>query len=89
MANAKFKIRLDSDLKKRAESMYAELGIDLNTAIIVFLQKSLEVRGFPFEVKLEEPNKETLLALLDADKISKDNNTKGMDIEKALIELKK
>ncbi|MDY4783047.1 MAG: type II toxin-antitoxin system RelB/DinJ family antitoxin [Candidatus Enterosoma sp.] len=89
MANAKFNIRLDSDLKKRAESMYAELGIDLNTAIIVFLQKSLEVRGFPFEVRLEEPNKETLLALLDADKIFKDNNTKGMDIEKALIELKK
>lgn len=88
MANAKFNIRLDSDLKKRAESMYAELGIDLNTAIIV-LQKSLEVRGFSFEVRLEEPNKETLLALLDADKISKDNNTKGMDIEKALIELKK
>ena len=89
MANAKFNIRLDSDLKKRTESMYAELGIDLNTAIIVFLQKSLEVRGFPFEVRLEEPNKETLLALLDADKIFKDNNTKGMDIEKALIELKK
>ena len=39
MANAKFNIRLDSDLKKRSESMYAELGIDLNTAIIVFLQK--------------------------------------------------
>lgn len=89
MAKAKFNIHLDSDLKKRAESMYAELGIDLNTAIIVFLQKSLEVRGFPFEVRLEEPNKETLLALLDADKISKDNKKKGMDIEKALIELKK
>ncbi len=89
MANTKFNIRLDSDLKKRAESMYAELGIDLNTAIIVFLQKSLEVPGFPFEVRLEEPNKETLLALLDADRISKDNNIKGMDIEKALIELKK
>lgn len=89
MANAKFNIRLDSDLKKRAESMYAEHGIDLNKAIIVFLQKSLEARGFPFEVKLEEPNKETLLALLDADKISKNNNTKEMDIEKALIELKK
>ena len=39
MAKAKFNIHLDSDLKKRAESMYAEHGIDLNTAIIVFLQK--------------------------------------------------
>ena len=33
--------------------MYGELGVDMNTAINVFLNKSLCVGGFPFDVRLE------------------------------------
>ncbi len=89
MATTNFSVRLDNDLKKQSEAMYGELGINLTTAINVFLRKSLVVGGFPFDVKLEEPNKETLLALLEAEKISKDPNIKGYDALEALKELKK
>lgn len=89
MATTNFSVRLDSDLKKQSEAMYGELGINLTTAINVFLRKSLAVGGFPFNVRIEEPNKETLQALLEADKISNDPNIKGMDVEDALMELKK
>ncbi len=90
MATTNFSVRLDNDLKKRSEAMYNELGINLTTAINVFLRKSLAVGGFPFDVRMEEPNKETLLALLEAEKISKDPSVKGYsDVEEALKELKR
>ncbi len=89
MATTNFSVRLDNDLKKQCEALYGELGINLTTAINVFLRKSLSVGGFPFDVRIDEPNKETLLALLEAEKISKDPNTKGLDVEDALTELKK
>ena len=89
MATTNFSVRLDSDLKKRSEAIYGELGINLTTAINVFLRKSLTVGGFPFDVRIDKTNRETTLALLEADKISKDPNVKGLDAEDALRELKK
>ena len=89
MATTNFSVRLDSDLKKQCEAIYGELGINLTTAINVFLRKSLTAGGFPFDVRIDEPNKETLLALLEADKLSKDPNLKGLDAADALRELKK
>ena len=89
MATTNFSVRLDSDLKKQCEAIYGELGINLTTAINVFLRKSLNAGGFPFDVRIDEPNKETLLALLEADKLSKDPTLKGLDAVDALRELKK
>lgn len=90
MATTNFNVRLDSSLKKQSEAMYNQLGVSLTTAINMFLRKSLSVGGFPFDVRMEEPNKETLLALLEANQISKDPNAKGyVDVEEALKELKK
>ncbi len=89
MATTNFSIRLDNNLKKQSEALYGELGLSLATAINIFLRKSLSVGGLPFDVRIEEPNKETLIALLEADEISNDPNAKGMDVEDALKELKK
>lgn len=88
MSTTNFSVRLDKDLKKQSEMLYNELGINLTTAINVFLRKSLVVGGFPFDVRIEEPNKETLLALIEAEKLSKDPNELGMDVEEALKDLK-
>ena len=89
MATKNFSVRLDGVLKKQAEAIYGELGISLTTAINVFLRRSVAVGGFPFDVRLDKPNKETILALQEADRISKDPNAKGLDAEDALKELKK
>lgn len=89
MATTNFSVRLDSDLKKQSEALYGELGVNLTTAINVFLRKSLKVGGFPFDVRNDEPNREAKLALLEAEKLSKDPNVKGLDVEDALRELKK
>ena len=85
-----FCVRMDSDLKKQCESLYGELGMNLTTAINVFLRQSLRVGGFPFEVRLEQPNKETIAAMLEAEQVAHDPNVKHYsDVEEALRELKK
>ncbi len=91
MANTtNFSVRMDRELKKQCESLYNELGMNLTTAINVFLRQSLRVGGFPFEVKLEQPNKETVTAMLEAERIAHDTNVKQYsDVEEALMELKR
>lgn len=85
-----FYIRIDSDLKEQCESLYRELGTDLNTAIHVFLRQSLRIGGFPFEVRLEQPKKETIAAMLEAEQVAHNPNVKHYsDVEEALQELKK
>ena len=56
-ATTNFSVRMDSELKKECEALYSELGMTLTTAINVFLRQSLRSGGFPFEVRLEQPNK--------------------------------
>ena len=46
--------------------------------------------AFPFEVRLEQPNKETIAAMLEAERIARDPSVKHYsDVEEALRELKK
>ncbi len=91
MANTtNFSVRMDSDIKKQCEMLYGELGMTLTTAINVFLRQSLRVGGFPFDVKLAQPNKETIAAMLEAKRIAHDPNVKRYsDVEEALKELKR
>ena len=85
-----FSVRMDGDIKKQCEALYGELGINLTTAINVFLRQSLRVGGFPFDVRLDQPNKETIAAMLEAERIAKDPNVKHYsDVEEALRELKR
>lgn len=90
MTTTNFSVRMDSDIKKQCEELYGELGVNLTTAINVFLRQSLRAGGFPFAVRLNQPNSKTISALLEAEKISKDPNVKHYsDVEEALRELKR
>ena len=90
MASTNFSVRMDSEIKKQCEALYGELGMNLTTAINVFLRQSLRVGGFPFEVRLDQPNKETIAAMLEAKRIAKDPSVKHYsDVEEALRELKR
>ena len=72
-------IRMDTDLKAQADALFAELGMNLSTAFNIFVRQSLREGGIPFEVKLKKPNKETIAAMLEAERIAKDHSVKGYD----------
>ena len=83
-------IRMDRELKAKAEKLFAELGMNISTAFNVFVRQSLREGGLPFQVKLERPNKETAAAMLEAERIARDPSVKHYsDVEEALRELKK
>lgn len=67
MKSATINIRVPEDVKENAKSAYEQLGIDISTAINVFLRKSIEYGGFPFEVRSSRPNKETIKTIVDAE----------------------
>ena len=80
MANTtNFSVRMDSEVKKQCEALYNDLGMTLTTAINVFLRQSLRVGGLPFELRQERPNKETIAAMLEAERISHDPSVKEYD----------
>ena len=56
-------ISLDPELKRDAVELFSDLGMDLSTAVSVFLKKAVSVQGFPFPVTRETPNQETIDAL--------------------------
>ena len=52
--------------------------------------QALQAGGFPFEVRLDRPNKETMAAMLEAERIAHDPRVKHYtDVEEALRELKR
>ena len=63
MAKVSTNISLDADLKKASQELFSDLGMDLTTAVTVFLKQSLRVQGLPFTVTRENPNAETAAAL--------------------------
>lgn len=79
-------VRVDEKLKKEVTEIYESLGIDMPTAIRMFLNRSRLVRGIPFELTLPE---ETLEAFKEAEKITKDPNVNGYsdidELKKALL----
>ncbi|MGN1126150.1 MAG: type II toxin-antitoxin system RelB/DinJ family antitoxin [Ruminococcus sp.] len=78
MANTtNISIRMDTDLKAAAEELYSELGMNLSTAFNIFVRQSLREGGIPFKITTGTPNKETVSAILEAERIAKDSSVKG------------
>ena len=59
-------ISLDPELKKKAVNLFSSFGLDLSTAISLFLSQSVREGKIPFEIKLV-PNKETEAAIKEAE----------------------
>ena len=57
-------IRVNSDTKKEAQELFSELGLDMSTAVNMFLKASIRKEAIPFEVSRKEvPNYKTLKAI--------------------------
>ena len=56
-------LSIDPQLKKAAVELFSDLGLDLSTAVTLFLKQSLRVQGLPFAVSKASPNAETVAAL--------------------------
>ena len=69
-------IRTDKAVKDNAEQVLDELGLNLSTAVNMFLRQVVRENGIPFAVKLDIPNAETRAAIEEGDKLVADKNAK-------------
>ena len=81
-------IRMDNELKAAAEALFDELGMNLSTAFNIFVRQALRERGIPFRITEDTPNKETVSAMLEAERIAKDSSVKGYhDVDELFADL--
>lgn len=69
MAKVSTNISLDPTLKSDAIKLFSKFGLDLSTAISIFLQQSVREERIPFEISLHIPNKETRKAIKEIEDI--------------------
>ena len=70
-------IRMDADLKMKADALFAELGMNLSTAFNVFVRQCLREGRIPFDISLNQPNRTTAEAMAEAERIAKDPKVQG------------
>ena len=81
-------IRMDTETKAKADALFGELGMNLTTAFNIFVRQSLREGKIPFEISLNQPNAETIAALMEAERIATDTSVKGYtDMDKMFADL--
>ena len=88
MATTNLNIRTDKNIKEQAEEIFNELGLNMTTAVNMFLRTAIREHGIPFELKLDIPNAITAAAIEEGRKLAEDPSapryTSIDDLKKAL-----
>ena len=71
MAKISTNISIDADIKSKAQELFADFGLDLSTAINMFLRQSVRENSIPFNITREVPNEKTLAAIAEFENFKK------------------
>ena len=82
---ANLSVRIDPELKAQAESLFADLGMSLTTAITVFFRQAVRENRIPFEIRRDRPTRETAAAMQEALRISRNPDIQGYKDPKELL----
>lgn len=74
MATAPTQIRIDKETKQQASELFATLGLDMSSAVNLFLRQCILHGGLPFAVELPCYSARTLEAMEEARRISRDDS---------------
>ena len=88
---AMIQFRVDDDLKLQAMAVFEKLGIDLSTAVRMFLKRSVLVGGIPFSMVIdEEPYdaEKALRAMRTLQEISQKNGNSEMTLDEINDEIR-
>ena len=79
MATTNLNIRTDKEIKEAAEKIYSSLGLNMTTAINMFLRASIRESGIPFDLKLNVPSEETIKAIEEGRMRANDKKVRAYD----------
>lgn len=77
MATTPTQVRIDTDIKQDATALFSRLGLDMSSAVNLFLHQCVLRGGLPFAVEVPQYSKQTLDAMAEARRISRDPDVKG------------
>lgn len=86
MATTNLNIRTDKAVKDQAEAIFTELGLNMTTAINMFLRTTIREHGIPFELKLDIPNETTAAAIEEGRRLVTDPSARRYSSIDALKE---
>lgn len=86
MTTSPTQVRIDADIKKQAAELFSSLGLDMSSAINLFLHQCVLRGGLPFRVEMPGYSQEMLEAMSEAKRIARDPDVKGYT---SMEELKK
>lgn len=90
MSTTNLNIRTDKDVKEKAEKIFNELGLNMTSAVNIFLRTAVRERGIPFELKLDVPNETTIAAIEEGRKMASDpSSPRYSNIDELRDELEK
>lgn len=72
MANVNVTIRMDENIKREADKLFSDLGLNLSSAVTVFVKQAIREQGIPFVISRENPNNETLGAIEEVRRMKAD-----------------
>ncbi|WP_352401552.1 type II toxin-antitoxin system RelB/DinJ family antitoxin [Synergistes jonesii] len=89
MPTTSMNIRMDSEVKKEAQELFSEFGLDMTTAINIFLRQSIRERALPFELRMTapKPNAATLASMDEGDGIIKSGRRRFTTADEMFSEL--
>ncbi len=64
-------VRVDSTLKKESDMLFKDLGLNMSTAINMFLTQCVKTSSIPFNISEPKPSKQLKRALKEAERIAK------------------
>ena len=53
MSSTSMNIRMDRDVKRQSQELFAQFGLDMTTAVNMFLRQSIRQQGIPFSLQLD------------------------------------
>lgn len=71
MAKTSTNISIDADIKAKAQELFADFGLDLSTAINMFLRQSVRENAIPFAISRDVPNSDTMEAVRELEEFKK------------------
>lgn len=76
MTTMNMTVRMDREVKEKADALFNELGMTTSGAVQIFIRQAIREGRLPFTPSLVEPNETTLAAMREAEVIAADPSSK-------------
>jgi len=91
---ALLQVRIEEELKKQADKLFANLGFDTSTAVRIFLNQAIRRGGIPFDIvggyeTIDEVSSRGLTALASMRETARVNGLQNMTLDEINEEIRK